>query len=416
VNSTLLIPAHAGSDGLVLPRAAVNMRGSDGTEHALTFQQLAGLGILPGLSGAERGTNTQGDIVTQTIDGVDLNDLWDEFIASVDLQNSERQRIIDLLTFPVTQLIENVAQFSTEDFEEATEFGVPKGVRTSQSVFQMAYTFKWYDIAARFTWKFLADADEAQVRAINSTVLDADNRAIFKQVMKTIFNNANLQATIKGQNYNVFKLYNADGTVPPPYKTNTFDGTHTHYLTSGAATVDSGDLDALYDHLRHHGYSMENGTTLFLLANPAQTATIRTFRVSTGSTYDFVPAAGQPGFYIPTDVQLINQQQVANTFRGMNVIGNYGPGLVIEEDYIPAGYMVLVGSGGTANLQNVVGLREHSNPGLRGLRLVKGPNPDYPLVDSYYQRGFGTGIRQRGAAAVMQITASGTYSVPAAYV
>jgi hypothetical protein len=235
----LLIPAYAGSDSLVLPRAAVNLRGSDGTEHALSFQDLAKFGMLPGISGGARGTNTAGDIVTQTVDGVDLNDLWDEFIASVDLQNADRQRIIDLLSFPVTQLIENVAQFATEDFEEATEFGVPKGIRTTQSVFQMAYTFKWYDIAARFTWKFLADADEAQVRAINSTVFDADNRLIFKEVMKTLFNSANLAATIKGQNYTVFKLYNADGTVPPPYKTNTFDGTHTHYLTSGAATVDS---------------------------------------------------------------------------------------------------------------------------------------------------------------------------------
>jgi hypothetical protein len=129
-----------------------------------------------------------------------------------------------------------------------------------------------------------------------------------------------------------------------------------------------------------------------------------------------VPAAGQPGFYIPTDVQLVNGGQVANSYRGMNVIGNYGPMLVVEEDYVPTGYLALIGSGGQANLQNVVGIREHSNPSLRGLRLVKGPNPDYPLVESFFQRGFGTGVRQRGAAVVTQITASGTYATPAAYV
>ena len=58
-----------------------------------------------------------------------------------------------------------------------------------------------------------------------------------------------------------------------------------------------------------------------------------------------------------------------------------------------------------------VGLREHVNTSLRGLRLVKGPNPDYPLIDSFYQRGFGTGVRQRGGAVVMKITA-GSYSAP----
>jgi hypothetical protein len=49
------------------------------------------------------------------------------------------------------------------------------------------------------------------------------------------------------------------------------------------------------------------------------------------------------------------------------------------------------------------------------LRLVKGRTPDYPLIDSFYNRGFGTGIRHRGAGVVMQITASGTYTIPAAY-
>jgi len=36
-------------------------------------------------------------------------------------------------------------------------------------------------------------------------------------------------------------------------------------------------------------------------------------------------------------------------------------------------------------------------------------------VDSFYRRGIGTGIRHRGAGAVMQIKASGNYTVPAAY-
>jgi hypothetical protein len=101
----------------------------------------------------------------------------------------------------------------------------------------------------------------------------------------------------------------------------------------------------------------------------------------------------------------------------MNVIGAYGPVLIIEEDYIPAGYMLLIASGGQANLQNPVGIREHANTALRGLRLVKGPNPDYPLQESYYQRGFGTGVRQRGVAVVMQNPGSVVaYQIPTAYV
>ena len=66
------------------------------------------------------------------------------------------------------------------------------------------------------------------------------------------------------------------------------------------------------------------------------------------------------------------------------------------------------------NASNPVGFRQHSNASLRGLRLLSGAQHDYPLVDSFYQRGFGTGVRHRGAGVVMQITA-GAFAVPAAF-
>jgi hypothetical protein len=394
----------------VIPAFATNLS----SKHAMSARELRALGIYLGIGGGARGTNAHGDVLTQLVDGTDLNALWDEFQTTVALQNSERQKLVDLLTFPVTRDVETVPQFGTEDFEEASEFGVPKGVRTAMTTFSLGYTFKWYDIAARFTWMFLADADSRQVESVHQTVLDADNRLVFNQVMKTLFNNSNLAATIRGQNYTVYKLYNADGTVPPPYKSNTFDGSHNHYLATGAATIDSGDLDDQIEHLRHHGYSPENGVQLYFLMNPQQTKTVRTFRVSTGASWDFIPSLSQPAMLLPVDLE-IQGGRPPSTFRGMNVIGSYGNALVIEEDYVPAGYFVLVGSGGEAQLNNVVGVREHANAALRGMRLVKGPNPDYPLIDSYYQRGFGTGVRQRGAAVVSQVTTGGSYTTPAIY-
>ncbi len=75
----------------------------------------------------------------------------------------------------------------------------------------------------------------------------------------------------------------------------------------------------------------------------------------------------------------------------------------------------MISTGGQANLNNPVGVREHSNVSLRGLRLVEGPNPDYPLIDSFYNRGFGTGVRHRGGSVIMQVTATAAYVPPAAY-
>lgn len=371
-------------------------------------------GIYGDMQMMARGYNASADVLTQTADGRDLNEIWNEFQATVAIQNEERQRIIDLLTFPVTNVIEDVPQFGTEDFEEASQYGVPKGIRPESDVLSLGYTFKWYDIANRFTWQFLAEASAQRVEAVHQQVLDADNRLLFKEVMRTLFRNTNRTANIKGQNYSVYTFWNADGTVPPAYKANTFDGTHTHFRTSGAAAIVSGDLDEIVDDFKSHGYGAENGSTMFALVNTTEANVIRSFRVSGGARYDFIPAQGQPGLILSEET-VLGAGQVPATFRGMNVIGSYGPLMIIEEEYVPPAYVVALVSGGSANIQNPIGLREHSNAGLRGLRLVKGREADYPLIDSYYVRGFGTGVRQRGAGMVMQITANASYAAPAAY-
>jgi len=380
----------------------------------------ADLGMLEPFAGfMPQGYNTEQDVVTQTVDGRDLNDLWAEFQSVVAIHNERRQTLIDLLTFSVTQNIEDVPTLSGDDFEEASEFGVPMGTRTTMSYFSMAYDFKWYDIATRYTWKYLAEASAAQVESVHQGVLEADNRLIFKKVMNALFRNTNRTATIKGQNYTVFALYNADGTIPPDYKSTTFNGTHTHYLTSGAALVDSGDIEALYDHVAHHGYSAANGTQLVILVNPVEGAQIRKFRANVTNnnaavaTYDFIPSATQPTLIVPNAQGLIGNLP-PSTWQGMNVIGSYGPALIIEEEYIPAGYMVCIGTGGEGDLRNPVGIREHANPNFRGLRLLPGNRAGYPLVESFYSRGFGTGIRQRGGSAIMQVTA-GAYAIPTQY-
>ena len=365
---------------------------------------------------AAGGYNAAADLVTQTIDGFDLNSLWTEFQQTMAVQNAQRQTMVSFLTFGVSNPQERVPQVNSGKFERASEYGEPRGIRPAAGYFTLGYDFEWYDLAARFTWKFLAEAPAAQVEAINAMAIQADNELVFGKVMDAIFQSENREADINGvQDVPVYALYNADGTVPPSYKSNTFDGTHTHYMVSGGATMVSGDIDDMYENLRHHGYSFENGTRILMLVNSAQSSPIRQFRVATGASWDFIPARGAPGLFLPRDQELFGQQ-VASSLGGLNVIGSYGPVVIIEEDLIPPGYVLMTGSGGPDNLQNPVGFREHANTSLRGLRLVKGPNPDYPLIDSFYNRGFGTGIRQRGGSVVMQIKASGTYDNPTPYV
>lgn len=360
---------------------------------------------------AERGFNELEGVIRQSLDGADLAAMWREFQATLRLWNKQRQPLINLFTRNVAANTERVFFPTSEDFEEATEFGEPKGIRLGKP-YIMGYDFKWYDIAIRYTWMFLAESDAEQIRGINNTALEGDSNLMFTKVMKTLFNPTNSSAVINEQNVTVYKLYNADGTVPPRYKTNTHTSSHTHYLVSGGATIDPGDVDAIYEHLYHHGYSVSTTNRMVLLVNRAQGATIRTFKVATGASYDFIPGSGYGGGVILPTGQVIAQP--SGSVPGE--IGTYGPWHVVEEDFMPPGYVIGFVSGGEQNILNLVGIREHENTGLRGLRLVKGADRDYPLTDSFYLHGFGTGVRHRGAGVVMQIKASGTYDIPAAYV
>ncbi|AYN57960.1 major head protein [Mycobacterium phage Fowlmouth] len=394
-------------------------------DREMNFEQMltrAGLLSLP--YGCEDdssgGYGTAGDIVYTTNDGVDLNQLWAEAQAALAVWNAGRSKLVNLLTFDVENEIESVPQVGEATFELASEFGEPESERIKLGYFQLGYDFQDYDRATRFTYRFLRDADSRQVAAINNAMMQADERLVFKQVMAAIFDNRNRVADIRNNPYNVYALYNADGTVPPSYRGNTFTSSHSHYLVSGGAKIDSGDLEDAYEHIAEHGYSIENGTQIVCLMNRAQLKEVRKFRAGQTNNntkvaeYDFIPGRGQPTQIIDTPLGLLGSLP-PDTWNGLRVYGSYGDILLIEEPFIPDGYFLMFGTGGAGNLQNLVGFRQHKNAVYRGLRIMPGRDQRYPLIESYYTRAFGTGIRQRAGAVVMQIKASGSYDIPEPY-
>lgn len=381
---------------------------------------LKSLGFVMPIAGGDRGYHARGDVLTQTQDGTDLNALWRDYQDMLASYNAKRNVLMDFLTWRTTNSYEELTGAAgLVDFEEASEYGEPVGVRlTPPPTSSLGYTFKWYDLAARFTWQFLADAQSQQVDQLANAAGEADNRLMFNLVMKTIFNNTR-RTNREGQT--VYPFYSGvAGDLPPAVGTTTFADSHQHYVTSGGATITAPNLEALQTLLREHGYKRSAGYSLVLMINEAQENTIRQFRsIANGGTgsYDFIPAAGTSPLLLPTDMQVMDNgvQRPPAVLRGLEVVGGYGEMTIVKSEYIPAGYTLAFATGGTANIQNPVAIREHPNAGLRGLRLVKGRTPDYPLIDSFYNRGFGTGVRYRGAGAVMQITTNANYTVPAAY-
>lgn len=355
-----------------------------------------------------RGYNALADVLT-TADGVDVNRLFTETQQAVAARNAQRQRWLDLLAYRTTQPSDTVLQVGDTAniaMEEASEYGVPQGLRITGDFITMGARAKWYDIGAKFTYRGLADMPASQVQAVTNAALEADNKKVYELVMGQLFRATNTQFTENGVAMTQFTFWNGDGTVPPTYNGQSFDGTHTHFRTSGAATVTSGDLDEIITDFKSHGFSQETGTQMVLLVNPAEAGVINGFRVADGAAEDFVPAAGARFF---TPDHLLGDQPAA-TWGGFPVKGAYGELLVIEDSRVPAGYLVGLTSGGENVGTAPIMLREH--PRLTGLQIIPGPNSNYPLVESYFAHFIGTGVRQRGAGLVMQITANAAYAPP----
>jgi len=363
-----------------------------------------------------KGISTHGDVLISRLkDGTELNDIWDEVKKVTDLWNNERQSITDLLSFKTTEINDVVPQsFTTDKFEEATEFGIPVAMRPPSDWLKLGYPFKDYGGRIAFTWKFLRDATAEQVRAHVTRALEADNSLTCNSIMNRIFN-----PTLRQNDFGntVYGLYSADGTMtPPPYLGNVFDASHTHYLSTATTTLDSNHVEALLHHVEEHGYN-RNGSTLLVLLNSNDFEVSRISAWRAGEEYragsplpkwDFIPSTLMPAW-------LSNETVHGNVpdpqYNGLDVWGSYGNALVIKSLYVPRNYVAVVATGGPNSDLNPVGFREHVLPEWQGLRHIPGQG-QFPLQDSYFMRSFGVGVRHRGAAVVAQITAGANYTPP----
>lgn len=171
-----------------------------------------------------------------------------------------------------------------------------------------------------------------------------------------------------------------------------------------ATLTDPADVEDLQNTVLHHGYGEDDGATLVLLCNRQESDVIAGWRAGVGgASFDFIPSDTSVP-YLTTET-LVGSRPPGQ-FQGLKVSGQYGHALVAPTSLIPAGYMVGVTVGGPTP---VIGLRENAR--FTGLRLIRGSQPEYPIISSYYVHGVGAGVRQRGAAAVMQVTA-GAYPSP----
>lgn len=364
-----------------------------------------------------RGINTAGDIITETLDGRTIAVMWNELQAATNLRNSRRTAIEALLSVPVTVAAEAVPQAIAGDtMELASEVGLPVSLRTQPDVVTLGYRFDWYDSREEYTFQFLVDATAEQIRSVHAAMLEGDTRLTSSLIMRPLFNNAR---RVNKEGNVIFPLWAGQpGDAPPAYLNNSFADAHQHYLTT-SGPFEAVDLEAAIRHVTHHGYGVQLGSRLLVLANETEADLIRSFRAGvlaadgTTSRFDFIPSSAAPPYLT---AETIVGNLAPESYENLPLIGSFGPAWVAEESNIPPGYVLVTSTGGRNSGLNPVAFREHPRTDMRGLKLVGGSAVTYPLSGSVYARGAGTGTRHRGAAAVLQVTNSPTYTPPARFI
>ena len=362
------------------------------------------------------GINVAGDVlVNQLADGSDLNAIYTEYANLLNVWNTQRTSLTDLLKFDVTLSGEAVPQdMETGSFEEATELGVPKAAGSPTGL-PLGYQFRDYDLAGRFSWRTVRDADRRQIDSVMDGILAADNKLVTGTILRALFSNTRKR---NEHQMTVYDLYDGAAPGPPNYLGRTFPETETHYIPSGAAQLDSADIEDSIRLIQRKGYGTQANSKLLILANPDEAELIMSWRAGEPSrtsgpnaAYDFIPANDAPPF-ITSAGELVGNQ-VPGQLWGVKVEGSYGPTLLIQNDFVPSGYVAVVASYGPNSAYNCIGFRQHSNPAYQGLRHIPGAGA-YPLVESFHTRAFGVGVRQRGAAVAVQVTTGTTYTPPTA--
>ncbi|WP_431815715.1 hypothetical protein [Gordonia jacobaea] len=360
------------------------------------------------------GYSSHGDVlVNQTVDGVDLGVIWDEAATAMAAWNKQRSALAALISYPTVNVGDAIPQtIGGDHFEDASEFGEPTGIRAEPDALILGYDFRDKDLASRFTWKFLRSASAEQVRSVINRAIEADNRLVTGSLLRQLFTPT---SRLNEMGQTVYGLYNGtDGMVPPSYAGQTFVSSNSHLLVSGNAALDPGDLVNAINQVTSKGFGVDGSSRLIVLCHPNEAEIVSTFRagIETNgieSKYDFVPSSSAPAYLSAENVV---GQVAPGEYGGLEVLGSFGPAWIVPSYYLPAGYVAVVATGGPNSNRNPVAFRQHVNPAYQGLRIIPGRDQRYPLQDSFFQRSFGTGVRYRGAACVVQIKASGSYTTP----
>ncbi len=312
-----------------------------------------------------------------TYDDVDTRMLYKEFQEGVQVYNEVEWGLMSRFCRETTK--ENVRVWQRNmEFVRASE-GFLEDWQKLRAM-EISVPLDEFELGYAYTKRAIQMSTVDELRETQGEALRADQRLLAKRFMFRCLTPGTGSRSIGWWDAN---MENASMRAPPNWKGNTFGLTHNHYDTSGALNIALSDFSAIKREIRQHGYS----GSLFLFMNLEQVEECENL-------------AGWTTAMTPTSIT----EAVAK--GGFEVIKQFQGFTLIQDDWIPAGYLLAIES----RIKPIT-IRNPVNAKARGLKLWQGPYSDYPLSESYYSHWFDMAVVHRGAGAVRQIT-SGAWATP----
>ena len=326
-----------------------------------------------------------------TSDNVDWNDVWlGELAPSLDMYNNEEGLDFRaLLTSDSDDTLKNINIPNSSMFGRMGEISTPDAKQIKRG--------KWHAVTDEFggaygyTFTSLKDMDLSAIRDTQAMMFDMDRKTMRFEIVKSIMinNGATAECLWNGSFSTLENI-----TVPPPQLANTFAAAHTHYVVSGATTfTDLTFITTAAAHIREHGY--EGRIVCFF--NIAQEKEV----------VDYLSITS-------TSVVVANPITNVMGAEGIDWVGRLNGVDFVRTAAMPASYCLFAGVDTPGNNTLAKFVQSH-NTSYRGLILMRGSNPDYPIIESYYLRWFGSKVYNRSLGVAGYLAASGSYVNPTYY-
>lgn len=326
-----------------------------------------------------------------TTDGIDLNEVYYNTVLPIlDIYNAEE--VLDIRAAVCIDGDESYYKFpvntSRWKFQKLGEIEKPTSHKMVWGKRQRDTEKYGLGITYTFDWLMSEQSSSSEVARLAAKAVATDRDLLTAVIIENCMKSSDSNGFYAGAAY-----YDSAEKQdrPSPFGNNAFATSHTHYNSTGAATLRVSDLTAAKEHLKEHGW----GAPFVGFCNADFIKDLEDLLglfVTTTANYAFVGNS-------------ITDSVMRDGFKGSLLGINW-----IETQWMPDDYFMIIGT--RAGEDKPVRFIQKKNPSAQGLILTPGSyNVAYPLIEASYLRWFTTQVLYRAAGYVAYVSAS-AYTSP----